>query len=103
MLLVRICLHQLFHKFSNYRPLSHATHRSCEMAADGTDVRRKCWSCKISRFLTHEKARNLVRNLFRTLAGHCLSRPKTPRPPPLADGASADATGVARIPKRSPP
>jgi hypothetical protein len=37
------------------------------MAADGTDVRRKCWSCKISRFLTHENARNLVQNLFRPL------------------------------------
>jgi len=33
------------------------------MAADGTDVRRKRWSCKISSFLTHEKARNLVRNI----------------------------------------
>src|SRR5262245_33064212 len=50
------------------------------MAADGTDVQRKCWSCKISRFLTHEKARNLVRNLFRALAGHCLSRPETQLP-----------------------
>jgi hypothetical protein len=65
------------------------------MATDGSDVRRKCWSCKISRFPTHEKARNLMQNLFRAVAGHCLSRLETQ----AADGHPLTQTGFLAYPK----
>src|SRR5215475_12554318 len=32
----------------------------------GPTYKRKCWSCKISRFLTHEKAASLLTNLVIT-------------------------------------
>src|SRR5262245_29099816 len=44
-------------------------------------VRRKCRSCQISRFLTREKARNLVRNLFgRSVSASIVSRNSPIRP-----------------------